>query len=145
MIEPIAVKSKIFTKLFPIYLGLDVIAWLAIAVILFLRGSVTMGYIIIGIGVMSLLGALALFFLVIKKRPQCYIARDGDKLIFDDGFICSLRQVNDVYYSQSKLFVIVGENTFCYQYVNNPIAVCEKIKALVEESRKEYPNFDKVN
>lgn len=142
--EEIAVKSKGFSKLIPIYVGVGVVAVLASAVLLLLKYFEIWVWIILAMGGSGFLAALLLLFLD-RKLPSCYIAREGNKLKFENGFECNLSEVSNVFCKKSSLYIVVGEREICYQFVSQPEVACQRLLALVEESKKENPNYDKVN
>ncbi|MDE6677016.1 MAG: hypothetical protein K2K12_04835 [Clostridia bacterium] len=140
--EEIAIKSRAFVKLIPIYLGVGIVALLVGAGLLIFKKFEIWVYLIMAMGGFSLLAALTVYLLD-KKLPLCYIVREGTKLKFDNGFECRLSEVSGVYCKKSVLYVTVGENVISYHFVSEVEKTCQRLLALVEESKKENPNFEK--
>ena len=83
--EEIAIKSRAFVKLIPIYLGVGIVALLAGAGLLIFKKFEIWVYLIRAMGGFSLLAALTVYLLD-RKLPLRYIVREGAKLKFDNGF-----------------------------------------------------------
>lgn len=138
--EAIAIKSKAFRKLIFIYVCVGILAVAVFAVLLILKKTDLWTYLVPAAGGASFLAALVLFLLD-RRLPSCYLVREGDKLKFENGFECRLCEVSRVFSRKSSLYVVVGENPFCYRFVSDSAAACKRLSALVEESKKENPQY----